>query len=349
MPIATTTLGAYPKPDYVPVPDWFNTESMDSCGATLAYSAAIAKLGDKSEEVFARAAKDVIADQVECGIDVVTDGEVRRENYIHYHCRHVEGFDFENLSHKTLRDGAYNADLPTIVGPIKANGRFLDHDWKVAQSLTDHPVKVTMPGALTVADTTFDTHYNDDKQLCRDWAEALNREIRGLAEAGCRYIQIDEPIFARKPKEALDYGVECLDRCWHGVPSDITKVMHMCCGYPNFLDQTDYHKADPQAYFDLARAIDDTATDMVSIEDAHRHNDLSLLDSFENTTVILGVVAIARSRVETVEEVRARLQAAMDYLPAERLVAAPDCGLGLLSRDLAMEKLRVMSNAAKLL
>ena len=123
--------------------------------------------------------------------------------------------------------------------------------------------------------------------------------------------------------------------------------MHMCCGYPNYLDQEDYVKADPWAYFDLAEAVDGSVVDAVSIEDAHRHNDLSLLDLFQNTIVIFGVIAIARSRVETVEEVRERLEAALDHLPPERLIAAPDCGLGHLGRDLAMRKLKVLSEAAK--
>ena len=167
------------------------------------------------------------------------------------------------------------------------------------------------------------------------------------AEAGCKHIQIDEPLFARKPKEALDYGLDNIERCWHGVPDGVTKVMHMCCGYPNHLDQEDYVKADPQAYFDLARAVDETVVDAASIEDAHRHNNLELLDLFSRTTVIFGVIAIARSRVETLEEVRERLRAALQHLPPERLLAAPDCGLGHLGRDLAMQKLKVLSAAAK--
>jgi 5-methyltetrahydropteroyltriglutamate--homocysteine methyltransferase len=131
------------------------------------------------------------------------------------------------------------------------------------------------------------------------------------------------------------------------VPESVVKTLHICCGYPNRLDEEDYAKADPGAYFALAEAIDASVVDAVSLEDAHRHNDLGLLDRFAETTVILGVIAIARSRVETVEEVRERLQAALAHLPPERLIAAPDCGLGHLGRDLAMRKLKVLSEAAK--
>lgn len=347
MALLTTTIGAYPKPESVAVPDWFDPGAMDSSIATTSYQAAVARLGPEAEAVFAEGTRQVIEDQVGAGIDIPTDGEVRRENYVHYHCRHLDGFDFENLTHRVLRGGAYETDLPTITGPVTARDPFLPHDWQVAQSFTDRPVKVTLPGPMTITDTTADAHYGDPAALGRDLAAALNAEVLALAGAGCRYIQIDEPLFARKPEAALDYGLANIDRCWEGVPDDVTKVMHMCCGYPNALDDEDYPKADPGAYFDLAEAVDASRVDAVSIEDAHRHNDLSLLDRFRNTTVIFGVIAIARSRVESVEELRERLQAALKHLPAERLVAAPDCGLGHLGRDLALRKLRVLSEAAR--
>ncbi len=346
MALKTTTIGAFPKPDYIPVPDWFHTGHLDSSAATRAYERVLAEMGDAREQTFARGVKEVIEDQVAAGIDIPTDGEVRRENYIHYHCRHLQGFDFEALHHKVLRGGSYETDLPTITGPVRAGDPFLPHDWRVAQSFTDRPVKVTLPGPMTITDTTVDLHYDDDPRLGRDLAAALNSEVLALAEAGCRHIQIDEPVFARKPRQALDYGIENLERCWHGVPAGVTKVVHMCCGYPNRLDQTDYLKAEPRSYFDLAAAIDESAADAVSIEDAHRHNDLSLLELFRSTCVILGVVAIARSRVETVDEVRQRLTSALQHLPAERLMAAPDCGLGFLDRGLALKKLRAMCAAA---
>ncbi len=347
MPLTTTTIGAYPKPKSVKIPDWFDPGAMDSSTTTRDYVAAIEKLGAEAEQIIADGVRQVIADQVACGIDIPTDGEVKRENYVHYHCRHLSGFDFDNLTHRVLRGGAYETDLPTVRGRVAAEAPFLPDDWKLAQSFTDRPVKMTLPGPMTITDTAADEFYGDARALGRDLAEALNQEVLALAEAGCRYIQIDEPLFARKPKEALDYGLEHIERCWQGVPAGVTKVMHMCCGYPNHLDQEDYAKADPKAYFDLAGAVDESVVDAVSIEDAHRHNDLSLLDLFRNTKVIFGVIAIARSRVETVEEVRERLQAALEHLPAERLVTAPDCGLGHLGRELAMQKLKVLSAAAK--
>jgi len=168
-----------------------------------------------------------------------------------------------------------------------------------------------------------------------------------LAEAGCRNIQIDEPVFARKAAEALDYGFDNLERCFHNCPDHVVRTVHMCCGYPDRLDHPDYPKAPLEAYRQLARAIDDSCIQAISIEDAHRPNDLTLLDLIERTTVIFGAVAIAKSRVESVEEVRARLLEALEHIDADRLIAAPDCGLGLLGRDLARAKLNNLCAAAR--
>ncbi|MEQ8666992.1 MAG: cobalamin-independent methionine synthase II family protein [Rhodospirillales bacterium] len=349
MTLKTTCIGAYPKPDYVPVQDWFQVEDgMSTSKVTQRYAEDLARAGEEAESLFGKATAEAVADQIACGIDVPTDGEQRRENYVHYHCRHLDGFDFENLTRRVLRDGAYEADLPTISGAIRARKTgFLVDDWQSAQAVSDRPVKITIPGPLTIADTTADEHYDDPARLGADLARALNQEVRALADAGCKYIQIDEPLFARKVRDALDYGVDNLARCFEGVPDDVTRVMHMCCGYPNRLDQTDYHKADPQSYFDLADAIDAAPVDQVSIEDAHRHNDLSLLDRFRQTTVIFGAVAIAKSAVEPADAIRERLTEALGHIDKERLWAAPDCGLGFLGRDLAMTKLRNLAEAAR--
>ncbi len=350
MAVPTTCIGAYPKPDYVPMTDWFqlNQGLTETSGDVTRLANDLNPSDAETEALFCRATAAAVTDQVECGIDIPTDGEMRRENYIHYHCRHLTGFDFENLTRLTVRDGAYDAELPTIRGKIEPRGdHFLDHDFMVAQECTDRPVKITVPGPTTIMDTCANAHYQDQRGLAFDLADAVNFEIRALAAAGCKYIQIDEPLFARNVERALDYGVDCLDRCFDGVPDDVTRVMHMCCGYPEHLDDAKYHKADPSSYFRLAEAVDSSTVDQISIEDAHRHNDLSLLEKFASSTVIFGSVAIAQSRIETVEEVAERLRAALQHIEPDRLIAAPDCGLAMLGRERAMAKLKVMTEAAR--
>ena len=347
MPLVTTTIGAWPKPEFVRLPDWFtHPEGPDAADPTHGWAGAMAALGDDAEAVIARGVGEAIDDQVSAGIDVPTDGEIARENYIHYHCRHLDGVSFERLEEKSLRNGAYRAWLPAIVGPVRAGAPFLPADYRRAQSCTGRPVKITMPGPMTIGDTTADLHYGDPRERGRDLAAALNREVLALADAGCRHIQIDEPLFARKPDAALDYGFEHLERAFHGCPGHVTRTVHMCCGYPDRLDRADYPKADPGSYLRLADAIEDSSIDAISIEDAHRPNDLSLLERFRRTTVILGVVAIAKSRIEDTGEIAERLGAALGHIDAHRLVAAPDCGLGLLGRDLARSKLANLCRAA---
>ncbi len=347
MKLLTTTIGAYPKPDFVELPDWFRAAAgPDTEHPTEEWAEALARMGGDAETILARGTQVVIEDQIACGIDIPTDGEVRRENYIHYHCRHLNGIDFERLTLRSLRQGAYSARLPTISGPVSARDHFLTHDWQVAQSFTDRPVKITMPGPMTIADTTANEHYDDAAKLGADLADAINAEVLALAEAGCRHIQIDEPVFARKVPEALEYGLENLERAFHGCPNDVVRTMHMCCGYPDALDNPDYPKAPKESYFDLAEAVDRSSVMAVSLEDAHRRNDLSLLERFASTTVILGVVAVAKSRVEPMEEIRAHLAEALEHIDAERLIAAPDCGLGLLGRERALEKLKNLCEAA---
>ena len=344
----TTAIGAYPKPDEVPIKDWFQRDGgTDTAEPTAGYAETLRRYGPRLEAILDRATVEVVREQVDLGIDVPTDGEVRRENYIHYHCRHLAGIDFEHLTEKQMR-GHYQALLPTIRGPVQALRQpFLVRDWQVAQSATRNPVKITVPGPLTIGDSVADDFYRDPRIRGAALADALNVEIRRLAEAGCPVIQVDEPVFARRAEDALAFGLEHLERCFHKVPRGAERVVHVCCGYPDRLDAEDYPKAPREAYLQLADGLDEVAVDAVSIEDAHRPNDLALLERFARTKVIFGVIAIAKSRVEQVEEVRARLRSALDHIDPRRLIAAPDCGLGLLGRDLARDKLKVLAEAAR--
>ena len=341
MPLLTTCIGSYPKPPYVPRMDWMHLRVEAGEVEDEALSP------EERQAAFDRATREVVAEQTAIGIDIPTDGEMRRGNYIHYHCSHLDGFEPDTLTECTMRGGAWTAEVPTFTGKVAAREPFLVRDWQIAQAATEKPVKITVPGPFTIADSTANVFNPERRSWCAALADALNVEIRRLADAGCRHIQVDEPLFARLPDQALDFGIETLERCFHGLPAGVTRTMHMCCGYPDKLDETDYVKADPEVYRRLASAVEASIVDAVSIEDAHRHNDLSLLDAFSRTTVILGVVEIASSRVETVDEIAARLRAALDHIDADRLVAAPDCGLIMLGSELARAKLARLVDAAR--
>ena len=348
MPLTTTTIGAFPKPHYVPTPNTFHEEGTGTSTPTQAYTAYLKSLPDNIDEILDQATAEVVQAQTSYGIDIPTDGEIRRENYIHYQCRQFSGFDFDTLTEKAARNGAWVAQLPTIVAPIEFHSAILPRDYQVAQATTDRPVKITIPGPLTITDSTADAFYNDDAKLGADLAAALNQEILALAQAGCQHIQIDEPVFARRPEDALNFGFENLERCFHNVPEQVLRTVHMCCGYPDELDQADFMKADRSAYQSMADAIEQSTIQAISLEDAHQHNALSLYETFRTTTVILGVVGIARSQIETVDEIVARLRAVLDHIDRERLMVAPDCGLNMLDTRLIEAKLRNMVQAAHL-
>ncbi len=342
--VLTTTIGSFPKPDYVSVRDWFHRPY------SVTFDAFYFDNRDL-ETRFALATQAAVTAQIDAGVDIPTDGEMRREHYIFYHLRHLSGVDFEHLQKRKIRTGAWELEVPTIVGRVRPKDRFLPYDYQIAQSYSSQPIKITVPGPMTIADTVADEFYGDPRDLNRDLANALNVEILALAAAGCAHIQVDEPLFARKTEEALEYGIEDLERCFAGVPAEVQRVVHLCCGYPRHLDQPDedVFKADPAAYFELAETLDEAAVDAISIEDAHRPTDLRLLELFERKTIILGLIAIAKTRVEPTEEIRTRLQEALSHIDRQRLMAGPDCGLGMLDLATATSKLANLTTAASAL
>lgn len=314
---------------------------------TEVYDGIVERLMPDDKRTLDRMTIDAVREQVECGITIPTDGEIRREHYVYYHCRQISGIDFHRLTERSMRDGSWTARVPTVRASLAAGPAFLVDDWREAQSATDRDVKITVPGPLTISDTIANEHYPDRVSLARALADVLNVEIRRLADAGCRWIQVDEPLFARQVDSALAFGIECLERCFAGSPPGLNRAVHICCGYPSGLDQPHPAKADAASYFALAGPLDRASVDAVSIEDAHRHNDLSLLEAFKSTRVMLGLIDIAKSAVEPVDTIRERLRAALEHIDADRLIAAPDCGLALLPRHLAVAKLRNLAAAAR--
>ena len=186
------------------------------------------------------------------------------------------------------------------------------------------------------------------KKMGEDLAEAIKVEINRLADAGCKYIQIDEPLFARKPKEAIEYGIKNLEKCFEEIINKkIEKITHICCGYPDKLDAVDYPKAPLNSYHEIAEMLDKSIIDSISIEDAHRYNNLNLLDKFKNKKIIFGVLKIASSKIDSENDINERVKQSLKYIPKERLILAPDCGLGHLSKDISIKKLKIMTKVAK--
>ncbi len=344
----TTVIGAYPKPNYIKITDWFNaTGGTDTEYPTKFYKDEIGKMGSNVEDLFDKATKEIIKDQEECGIDILTDGEVRRENYIHYHCRHLDGIDFENLTEKMARTGNYKCWLPTITSKIKAREPFLVNEFLKNQNLTSKPLKITIPGPMTITDTIANVFYNSDEIMGEDIADAINEEIKRLVNAGCKYIQVDEPLFARKPIDALNFGIKNLERCFKNLEDqNVEKITHICCGYPDKLDAINYPKAPLDSYSKISKALDESILDTVSIEDAHRYNNLEFLNDFKSTKIIFGLVKIASSKIETKDEIISRINEALKFIDKTQIIVAPDCGLGHLPRDLAKTKLKIMVEAS---
>ncbi len=226
MSLRTTVIGSYPKPPGTPVPGWFQDRKVNPNDPTKTYTDFIRAQSEDTAKKLDEATRAVVREQVQIGIDIPTDGEVRREHYIYYHLRHIGGFDFDKLTVKTMRDGSWQAQVPTVVAALTPGEPFLPQDWRTAQAVTAHPVKITIPGPLTIIDSTADAHYGDNETLAMALADVINTEVRVLADAGCTWIQIDEPIFARHPRNALDYGVAALSRCFQGVaPSTSAAVI----------------------------------------------------------------------------------------------------------------------------
>jgi 5-methyltetrahydropteroyltriglutamate--homocysteine methyltransferase len=339
----TTTIGSYPKPSYLRIPDWFQNKDNSPKDWEKAWSL----LGNKKDELIKKACQEIIKEQETAGIDIITDGEVRRENYILYHCRHLKGIDFSKLTKKVVRSGSYESWFPTITSKVVAGENFLPKEWKMSQSFTKCPVKITIPGPMSISDNISNEYYSDSKTMGIDLGNAINTEIKRLVDSGCRYIQVDEPLFARKPSEAIDYGIDNLERCFHGCPKEIVKIAHICCGYPNKLDAVDYPKAPLESYWKISEALNNSKIDEISLEDAHRNNNLSLLEKFDSKTIILGVVKIASSEMETEEKINQRVQQALEHIDERRLILAPDCGLGFLPRELCLQKLKIITKVAK--
>jgi 5-methyltetrahydropteroyltriglutamate--homocysteine methyltransferase len=274
--------------------------------------------------------------QEQAGLDILTDGEMCRESYSNRFATALDGVDIDNPGTALDRSGHPNP-VPRVTGPIKRRHPIEVGDLAFLRASTGKTVKITVPGPFTMAQQAQNDHYASTEDLALGYAEAVNEEVKDLFAAGADIVQLDEPYLQARPEEARRYGVAALNRALDGVTG--TTAVHLCFGYAAIIHDR------PSGYSFLPE-LAAANCDQVSIETAQSGLDCSVLATLEGKTIILGVLNLGDNTVETADDVAARVRRALPYVPAERVVLAPDCGMKYLPRDAAFGKLAAMTQAA---
>jgi len=327
--LPTTIIGSLPKPRWLTT-EWYTvTEKWRLAGTELA-------------EALDDATRLALADQERAGIDIVCDGEQRRPTHYSYFLGQLDGVDFSVMREKARRGGKILSKVPRITGPIKLRTHRTLDDYRFLRALTDKPVKMTLPGPCTLVDGVYDEHYGDERALAFAFADALREEIGALAQAGCDMVQLDEPAVTRLPEQLHAWGVGAMDRAFEGV--NVTSCVHVCYGYRS--RQTG-GKEWKHGYDEILPALARGTVQQYSLEFAEPDLPAKLLEMLPGKTIQLGVIDVGREHIETPAQVAARLRAALEIVPAARLIAAPDCGCAALPRAVASAKLQAMVEGAR--
>jgi 5-methyltetrahydropteroyltriglutamate--homocysteine methyltransferase len=290
------------------------------------------------EEAQDDATRLAIADQERAGLDIVTDGEMRRESYSNRFATALDGVDVDNPGTALDRSGHPNP-VPRVVGPVARRHPVQVRDLQFLRAHTSRMTKITVPGPFTMSQQAQDDHYGSQDELGMAYADAVRGEILDLFEAGADVVQVDEPYMQARPEAARDYGLDALRRATDGMPG--TMAVHICFGYAAIIHDR------PSGYSFLPE-LDATECDQVSIETAQSGLDLGVLDSLSSKSIILGVLDLSTDEVETPETVAERIRRAFPHAGPDRLMAAPDCGMKYLSRDAAYGKLESLVAGARM-
>jgi 5-methyltetrahydropteroyltriglutamate--homocysteine methyltransferase len=279
-----------------------------------------------------------LRDQERAGLDIVTDGEMRRESYSNRFATELEGIDLDNPGQITSRSGHLSA-VPRIVGKIRRTHPMEARAVKFLRANTDRKVKITIPGPFTMSQQAQNSFYPSDAELAMDYAAAVNEEIKDLFAAGADVVQIDEPWMEAYPEKAREFGLAALACALEGVHG--TTALHICFGYAALVPGR------PAAYRFLER-LADSPVQQISIETAQCSLDCAVLAGLPGKSIILGVLDLSTDEVETPVVVAARIRRALPFINPERLVLAPDCGMKYLPRVSAFGKLKSMVDGAKI-
>jgi 5-methyltetrahydropteroyltriglutamate--homocysteine methyltransferase len=270
-----------------------------------------------------------LEDQHRAGVDVVTDGEMRRESYSNQFATALEGVDLERPGEAVDRTGR-KVPVPRVVGPIRRRHAVEAPQLAFLKAHTSRPIKITLPGPFTMTQQAQNDFYPDEASLALAYAAAVNEELRELFAAGADVVQLDEPYLQARPERAREYALRAIDRALEGATG--TTVLHMCFGYGK-------HVADKPAGYAFLDELDACRVDEISLECAQPRLDCALLERLPSKRIHVGVLDLRDPGVETPEQVAERIRAALRHLPAERMVVAPDCGMKYLPREAAFGKL----------
>ena len=331
--LGVTVVGSYPQPD------WLIDREALSHVVPRVRQAGLWRVSDE----YLEAAQDdatllAIGEMERAGVELITDGEIRRESYSNRFATALDGVDIENPGQVTGRSGQPTI-VPRVVGPIKRSRPVQVRDVEFLRANTDRRIKVTVPGPFTMSQQVQNDHYPDLASLSMDYAVAVNQDVKALFEAGADVVQLDEPWLQAHADDAREFGVQAINKALEGVGG--TTGLHLCFGYAAVVK----NKA---SEYDFLAELEESVVDLISIEAAQPNLDLSVLAKLPSKTIVVGVLDLEDSAIESPEAVAARVREALRYLPPERLMLAPDCGMKYLPRDVAFGKLQAMVRGVEL-
>jgi 5-methyltetrahydropteroyltriglutamate--homocysteine methyltransferase len=331
--VVTTVVGSYPQPDWL-----IDRERLLERLPPRVRARELWRIPEPFlEEAQDDATRAAVQDMERAGVDVITDGEMRRESYSNRFATALDGVDLDEPGVALDRTGHENP-VPRVVGPVRRNRPVEVRDVEFLRSLTDRRIKITVPGPFTMTQQAQDDHYGDERSLALAYADAVNEELRDLKAAGADVVQIDEPYLQARPEPARRYAVEAINRALDGIEGET--VLHTCFGYAHVVH-------DRLPGYPFLRELDDCLATHVSLEAAQPDLDPEVLRDLPGKTIVLGVLDLGASEVETPEVVAERIRKALEVVPFERLMAAPDCGMKYLPRERAFGKLQALVEGAR--
>jgi 5-methyltetrahydropteroyltriglutamate--homocysteine methyltransferase len=286
--------------------------------------------------------------QEDAGIDIVCDGEMSRQHFVHGFLEFVDGIDFAHKVEMGIRADRYKAMVPVVRGELKLKGRVHQTEARFARAHTRHKLKITMPGPMTISDTIADAHYGDKIKMAMAFADLLNQEARALEKDGVDVIQFDEPAFNVFMSEVAGWGIEALHRAIDGLKC--TTAVHICYGYgiKANIDWKNSLGEEWRQYEDIFPALAKSRIGQVSVECINSHVPLKLLSLLEGKDVLVGVIDVATDKVETSQQVEQVIAEVMKFVRKDKIVACTNCGMAPMRRDVAEAKLRALAQGVAL-